>query len=59
VTRLAYHFWEVRASQDGSPDADWRRAEIAVREVLAKVSPSVASLAGAETPDGPGKQREN
>ena len=52
VTRLAYHFWEARASQDGSPDEDWRRAEIAVREVLAKMSASAASLAGAEIPAG-------
>jgi hypothetical protein len=46
VTRLAYHFWEARASQDGSPDEDWRRAENAVREVLVKMSSSAAPLAG-------------
>jgi hypothetical protein len=59
VTRLAYHFWEARASRDGSPDEDWRRAEIAVREVLAKMSSSAALLAGAEIPAGQRKAREN
>jgi hypothetical protein len=37
VARLAYHFWEVRSSQNGSPEADWLRAEQAVREVLGKI----------------------
>lgn len=59
VTRLAYHFWEARASQDGSPDEDWRRAENAVREVLAKVSSSAAPLAGAEIAAAHRKAREN
>ena len=40
VARLAYHFWEVRSSQDGGPDGDWVRAEWAVREVLEKLSRS-------------------
>lgn len=38
VSRLAYHFWEVRASPQGSPDEDWARAEKAVQEVLEKLS---------------------
>jgi hypothetical protein len=59
VTRLAYHFWEVRASPDGSPDEDWRRAENAVREVLAKVSSSAAPLAAAEIAAAQRKAREN
>jgi hypothetical protein len=39
VSRLAYHFWEVRNLQDGGPDEDWLRAERAVQEVLEKMSP--------------------
>lgn len=42
VSSLAYHFWEVRASAQGSPDEDWVRAEKALQEVLEKLSSTSA-----------------
>jgi hypothetical protein len=38
VSRLAYHFWQVRSSQGETADDDWLRAEQAIREVLEKAS---------------------
>jgi len=40
VSRLAYHFWEVRGRPDAGADEDWQRAEWALQEVLEIMSPS-------------------
>jgi hypothetical protein len=31
IARLAYSYWEARGGRDGSPEADWFRAEQELR----------------------------
>jgi len=31
IARLAYSYWEARGCQGGSPEEDWLRAEMAIR----------------------------
>ncbi|MFB3827722.1 MAG: DUF2934 domain-containing protein [Bryobacteraceae bacterium] len=31
IARLAYHYWESRGGQDGTPEEDWLRAEEELR----------------------------
>lgn len=34
IARLAYSYWEARGFQGGSPEEDWLRAEVEIRNVF-------------------------
>ncbi len=39
IARLAYFYWEARGCPIGSPEEDWYRAELYLRQPIAAAAP--------------------